>query len=546
MSNLLKKLTLSFLCSLILFFSFAPVSSVRAEGEPTWYDQSFNEWFNKVYDDTNPSEIFGERYTAAQVQWILYGLGSFLITDKPLYRCISTQNDLTCVIDALNDGLITENVQTNQKSSGLVEIILNENRPLSFVSYARSSIEKFKLVPEVQAQSPGFGFSALDPIREIWVAARDAMYGLFVLFAIILAFMIMFRVKISPQVVISVQSSIPKIIVGLILVTFSYAIAGFLVDLMYVIIGLLSLIVANSGEFFASDPTTVYKFMTTGYVGLNSTLGVPLGIFGVLAMYTALFSIVLFAALMAQNGGLVAAISAIFTLGIIPLLVQLISMIAFVVLFIVLIIIIFKIIWMLLKAFAQILLLTIFAPIQIALGVVIPSMGIGSWIKSFVSNLAVFPVTGLFLVLSFLFMKMAMSATFEAFTTIRWWDILAILPGGAGIGDVAQAANGWPPLLGGPRGILALIYLGVSFVIITLIPKTVEIIQGLITGRPFAYGTAIGEAVVPALGLGKSAVGFHVAQNIEADRNYERENPGQTARARPLDRFLEQTILARK
>jgi len=43
--------------------------------------------------------------------------------------------------------------------------------------------------------------------------------------------MIMLRVKISPQAVVTVQSAIPKLITTLILVTFSYAIAGLVIDL---------------------------------------------------------------------------------------------------------------------------------------------------------------------------------------------------------------------------------------------------------------------------------------------------------------------------
>jgi hypothetical protein len=64
-------------------------------------------------------------------------------------------------------------------------------------------------------------------------------------------------------------------------------------------------------------------------------------------------------------------------------------------------------------------------------------------------------------------------------------------------GIAANVVNGgaWPPLLGN-TGAGALL-LGVSFVLFTLIPKANEIVQGFITGRPFAYGTAIGEAFGP-------------------------------------------------
>ena len=46
----------------------------------------------------------------------------------------------------------------------------------------------------------------------------------------------MFRVKINPQTVVSLQTMIPKLIITMLLVTFSFAIAGFVIDLVYVII----------------------------------------------------------------------------------------------------------------------------------------------------------------------------------------------------------------------------------------------------------------------------------------------------------------------
>src|SRR3972149_4058830 len=81
MSNLLKKVTLSFLSALVLLFSFAPYFEAYAQdsNSTAWYDQDFWDWHGKVYDYKNPSEIFGERYTAAQVQWVLYGVLSFIL-----------------------------------------------------------------------------------------------------------------------------------------------------------------------------------------------------------------------------------------------------------------------------------------------------------------------------------------------------------------------------------------------------------------------------------------------------------------------------------
>ena len=74
-----KKLLVSVTLAIFLLTSvFVPV--VKAQ-QSTWYNQGFVEWYDKVYNpDTSPgSEIFGERYTAAQVEWVIYGLGAFFI-----------------------------------------------------------------------------------------------------------------------------------------------------------------------------------------------------------------------------------------------------------------------------------------------------------------------------------------------------------------------------------------------------------------------------------------------------------------------------------
>ncbi|MEA2056742.1 MAG: hypothetical protein U9O78_03500, partial [Patescibacteria group bacterium] len=105
--------------------------------------------------------------------------------------------------------------------------------PASGVRYVADVFESAKLIPQAQAQ--GTGFAALNPILETWKTFRNVAYLFFVLIFLVIGFMIMFRHKINGQTVITVQQAIPNIIVSLIFVTFSYAIAGFLIDLMYVL-----------------------------------------------------------------------------------------------------------------------------------------------------------------------------------------------------------------------------------------------------------------------------------------------------------------------
>ena len=73
---------------------------------------------------------------------------------------------------------------------------------------------------------------------------------------IVIGFMVMFRRKIDPKTVITVQNALPKIVLALLLVTFSYAIAAFMIDLMYLVMAIIInlLVSAASQSFLALIP----------------------------------------------------------------------------------------------------------------------------------------------------------------------------------------------------------------------------------------------------------------------------------------------------
>lgn len=89
------------------------------------------------------------------------------------------------------------------------------------------------------AQVGGLGFSSLLPVLDTWIKLRNLAYLFFVIVFAVIGFMIMFRQKIGSQTVVTVQQAIPQIIISLLAVTFSFAIAGLLIDLMYLSMFLL-------------------------------------------------------------------------------------------------------------------------------------------------------------------------------------------------------------------------------------------------------------------------------------------------------------------
>jgi hypothetical protein len=87
----------------------------------------------------------------------------------------------------------------------------------------------------------------------------------------------------------------------------------------------------------------------------------------------------------------------------------------------------------------------------------------------------------------------------------------------------------------GEAKLLPILYLFVSLGIMLLIPKVAEIIKSAITGKQFAYGSAIGEGLAPFMagyGLARSQVrgglGYGISSAME----------GATAAGGPLGSWL--------
>lgn len=509
--NMLKRLLISFLTVIIAFFSTAP-----AVANAQWFNQNPAEWYMQVYDDSNPSEIFGERYTAAQVDWIIM---SFLTW--PLTKIVGTDTtscflqaffEQTADIDActslarslisknnINETTSTASLNKTNNKHGFYNEIFSNNRELSGIRYVKAKLNDLNPVSEAYAQT-GFGYGRFIGLTQrLWQASRNTAYSLFVIIAITISFMIMFRVKTSPQTVVTIQSSIPKIAIALVLVTFSYAIAGFLVDIMYVFIGLISLIFKDIvPNAFAENVlgNDTFEILTTGFLGTGYLGHLLFGLF----VYPLAFVL----AIIALPQGLVSLGFFVFIETIAPIAI-LVFLIMFVIMFVLLIFIYFKVGIMLIKTTATILLLVIFAPIQIALGVVAQSIGFGAWLKSMAANLAVFPIVGLMFTLAYLFLVEAINIAAIDSPIVD----LGVLLDQIGIITITHDptipfGDGWPPLLSGLGQPGALILVFVSLTILFMIPKTSDLIKGIINGRgaPTAE-SALGEAL--ALG-GLSAI----------------------------------------
>lgn len=108
-------------------------------------------------------------------------------------------------------------------------------RPASTGYYLAYLKEKgtFPGVKSAYAQT-GFAVQAFSPIIRLWELSRNiALLGFTVIFVAV-GFMIMLRSKIDPRTVVTLQQAVPKLVIGIILVLFSYALVGLVIDVVNV------------------------------------------------------------------------------------------------------------------------------------------------------------------------------------------------------------------------------------------------------------------------------------------------------------------------
>lgn len=120
-----------------------------------------------------------------------------------------------------------------------------------------------------QRQEQSLGFKSLSPILEIWKGFRNLVFLFFVLIFSALGIGIMFRLHVDARAVMTVQNQIPKLVIGLVLISFSYAIAGLMIDFMYVLIYLFFNVAAKLYESMGMDPVNVPSLSTNTFGFVN-------------------------------------------------------------------------------------------------------------------------------------------------------------------------------------------------------------------------------------------------------------------------------------
>lgn len=275
------------------------------------------------------------------------------------------------------------------------------NPPASGMYYLADTASRLNLVSPAYAQQTGLGFNALQPFLAFWRAVRNLAYILFVIGIVGLGLAIMFRSKISPQATITIQSALPRVIIALILITFSYAIVGFMIDLTYVFFGILvwgldaAGLYRNTGvdaqyfwnEYLNSSIATTFGFIfSKGIEGAGDILRsgtLPAGgliSLGIVGIAVAIISFLPPFAPVALPFLAVAG----------PAIILLLLGLALAIIFF-----LFRVFFALARAYLGLIIFTIFAPFIIFFNT-LAGRGIwDGWLKHITANLLVFPAVGL-------------------------------------------------------------------------------------------------------------------------------------------------------
>lgn len=118
-------------------------------------------------------------------------------------------------------------------TTGLVSGLLITS-PIKTSDYLSSIGQDLGIIKEAHAQVFGSGAAVLKPIFTLWQVSRNIAYVFMIIIFLVIGLMVMFRQRINPQTVITAQAALPGLVIGLIMITFSYFLAALISDTAFV------------------------------------------------------------------------------------------------------------------------------------------------------------------------------------------------------------------------------------------------------------------------------------------------------------------------
>jgi hypothetical protein len=356
--------------------------------------------------------------------------------------------------------------------------------PVSTSQYLANVGSRLHLVQPAYAQ--GLGPTGLQPVLEIWRGFRNIAYFLATIGFVLLSFAIMFRVRLSPQTVVTAQTALSKLVIVFLAITFSYALAGLMVDLIFVVSFLIISLFRGAGlisapinqvqqNLFSGNPLTLLGSLLAStkpagdYINaLTEQLFSDLNVPNLLQW----FADHVFSDLFDSVSQLIISIAIIFSL--------------------------FRLFIQLLLAYIEIILLTILGPLMILADILPGGRGLSSWLKQLLANVMAFPTVTFMFLLGILL--------------VGGNDRFGV--GGAGInlesGVQLPFLNFSPDILRG--------FLGIGIILMT--PQAVKMVKDAFKAESFfaKYTPAIGAAIGVGVARGVTAPWQQATQGLSLQK----------------------------
>lgn len=366
----------------------------------------------------------------------------FLLTMHPLDIAISGS-------EISNNSSISQSPGAIHLAGGLISKTITQP-PSSSVEYLADLGSKIGLVKPAYAQDDT-GYKGLSGVLETWKIFRNISYSLFVVIFVVVGFMIMFRSKLNPQTAVNLQLALPKLVITLLLITFSYAISGFVIDMIYFTTYLAAGILQTDAK----------QFINTSFpdlINIFNPWGAADAISNSLAELFPQFS----AGDIAQ--GILTAGNDLFGFSLLHLIVGgavLYSLL--------------KLLIQLVLAYVNIIFQVIFAPIILLLNALPAGNTFSSWIKNLIANAAAFPTVAIVIMTGKILMT-------------------------PGSGNSSSSLK--LPFIGFLSGNQNFIQTIIGFGLIMSLPKIVTMIQETLKAKPTPIGGAIMEGLGAPLAFG--------------------------------------------
>lgn len=244
-----------FFIGLSFFFTNFSVQKVQAQTTPQTATQTTSGSFVNPDVDANvprDSHSYAQIVSIDVLSALICELSG--IDPVPNHQCV-TYNPATGKLGLMqqNPNVAFGSTKTTQPVGGLLGFIAGQisylyQPTISSSTYFDYLSSNFGIVKHAYAANTqltnctnttngsfGYGYCGLNPIFNLWKMTRDFAYALLVIAFVVLALGIMLRFQAEPRVIMTLQNQIPRVIVAILLITFSYAIAGFMIDLMWTV-----------------------------------------------------------------------------------------------------------------------------------------------------------------------------------------------------------------------------------------------------------------------------------------------------------------------